>query len=80
MDATQCRMARVGLNISGRDFAKLAGVGYATLARFESGAEINSETKTKIMAALQQAGAQFSKRAGHVGVMVPEAEASVSGE
>lgn len=72
MDATQCRMARVGLNLSGRDFAKLAGVGYATLARFESGADIGDETKAKIVSALAERGAQFSKRGGRIGVTVPE--------
>lgn len=71
MDATQCRMARVGLNISGRDFAKLAGIGYATLARFESGSDIHPETKAKIEAALETAGAEFSARGGRVGVSVP---------
>lgn len=71
MDATQCRMARVGLNLSGRDFAKLAGVGYATLARFESGSDINDETRAKIEAALELAGAEFSQRTGRVGVTVP---------
>lgn len=72
MDATQCRMARVGLNISGRDFAKLAGVGYATLARFESGADISDDTKAKIAEALAEQGAQFSRRSGRIGVTVPE--------
>lgn len=72
MDATQCRMARVGLNVSGRDFAKLAGVGYATLARFEAGGTVADETRARIEAALVSAGAQFSRRAGRVGVTVPE--------
>lgn len=72
MDAKQCRMARAGLNVSGRDLAKLAGVGYATLARFEAGSEITDETRTKLAAALAQAGTAFSKRSGRVGVTVPE--------
>ncbi len=65
-------MARVGLNLSGRDFAKIAGVGYATLARFESGSDINDETRAKIEAALEQAGASFATKAGRVGVTVPK--------
>ena len=72
MDATQCRMARNGLNISGRDFAEMAGVGYATLARFEAGANIADATRDKIAKALEKAGAQFSRRSGRVGVTVPE--------
>lgn len=72
MDATQCRMARSGLNISGRDLAKLAGVGYATLARFEAGANIADESRDKLRKALLDAGAQFARRAGRVGVTVPE--------
>lgn len=71
MDAIQCRMARAGLNLSGRDFAKLAGVGYATLARFEAGAEINAESRAKIEAALAEAGTQFSRRTGRIGVSIP---------
>jgi len=65
-------MARIGLNISGRDLAKLACVGYATVARFETGAAIADESRDKIAAALEQAGAQFSARSGRVGVSVPK--------
>lgn len=64
-------MARNGLNLSGRDFAKLAGVGYATLARFEAGANIAETTRLKLEAALMGAGAHFLQRPGHVGVTVP---------
>ena len=72
MNATQCRMARLGLNISGRDLAALAGLGYATIARFESGADINDESRSKIAKALETAGAEFSRRAGRISVSVPE--------
>lgn len=72
MEAKQCRMARAGLNVSGRDLAKLAGVGYATLARFEAGSEITDETRAKLAMALAQAGAAFSKRASRLSVTVPE--------
>lgn len=72
MNATQCRMARSGLNISGRELATLAGVGYATLARFEAGADITPENRNKIERALTAAGAQFSIRAGRIGASVPE--------
>lgn len=72
MDATQCRMARTGLNLSAVDLAKLAGIGYATVARFETGANIAADSREKLEKALLDAGAQFSARAGRVGVTVPE--------
>lgn len=72
MNATQCRMARTGLNLSAVDLAKLAGLGYATVARFETGATIANESRDKIAAALDQAGALFSKSKGRVGVTVPD--------
>jgi transcriptional regulator with XRE-family HTH domain len=72
MDAKQCRMARSGLNISGRELADLSGVGYATIARFEAGANITDENREKLKAALIAAGAQFTWRSGRAGVTVPE--------
>jgi predicted transcriptional regulator len=65
-------MARDGLNLSGRDLAKLAGVAYPTLARFEAGANIREETRAKVERALISAGAQFTRRSARVGVTVPE--------
>jgi len=72
MDATQCRMARTGLGWRAQDLADKAGVGYATVARFEAGSAIADESRQKIEQALADAGAQFSKRSGRVGVTVPE--------
>lgn len=71
MDAKQCRMARAGLGLSGRDLAAVAGVGYATVARFEAGSSINDETRNKLQAALSSAGAKFEARANRLGVTVP---------
>lgn len=65
-------MARNGLDLSGRELATLAGVGYATLARFEAGANIADDTRAKLEGALAGAGAQFSRRPGRLGVTVPE--------
>jgi predicted transcriptional regulator len=65
-------MARDGLNITGRDLAVLAEVPYATLARFEAGATIRTETRDKLERALAAAGAAFSAKAGRLGVTVPE--------
>lgn len=65
-------MARVGLGWSAHDLAQRAAVGYATVARFETGATIREEVAAKIENALSEAGAQFSRRGGRVGVTVPE--------
>lgn len=72
MNAKQCRMARDGLGITGRDLAELADVPYATLARFEAGANIRPDTVAKLADALAEAGAQFISGAGRFGVTVPE--------
>ena len=64
-------MARVGLNISGRDLAIAAKVGYATLARFETGSNITEANLQAIKHALELAGADFSHRDGRLFVSVP---------
>lgn len=65
-------MARAALGLSTHDLAKLAGVGRVTVVRFEDGENIAAETLAKIEQALADAGAQFQRRAGRVGVTVPE--------
>ncbi|MXO85239.1 helix-turn-helix domain-containing protein [Altererythrobacter aurantiacus] len=65
-------MARSGLGWSAKDLAANAKVGYATVARFESGGSINAESCKKLAATLRQAGAQFTHAKGRVGVSVPE--------
>lgn len=65
-------MARAGLGLTAHDLAKLAGVGYATVARFEAGSAISAGSLADIERALSDAGAQFSRRASRVGVAVPE--------
>lgn len=72
MNAKQCRMARAGLNVSGRGLATLSGVGYATIARFESGSAVSVESVAKLTAALEGAGAAFTSSKGLVRVTVPE--------
>jgi transcriptional regulator with XRE-family HTH domain len=72
MDARQCRMARDGLGLTGRKLAEVAGVPYATLARFEAGDKIREATRAKIAEALVAEGAQFSQLAGRIGVTVPD--------
>ena len=64
-------MARSGLGWSAKDLAERAGVGYATVARYETGAECSPETVSKLERALAGAGAAFARRAGRLGVTVP---------
>lgn len=65
-------MARAALGWRAQDLADASGVGPATIARFELGRDIAEENRAKLRDALQQAGAQFSRRSGRVGVTVPE--------
>jgi transcriptional regulator with XRE-family HTH domain len=72
MTPTQSRMARAALKWSLSDLAEQAGVGRATVARFELGeGETGPETLDKLRKALADAGADFTRRAGRVGVTVP---------
>jgi transcriptional regulator with XRE-family HTH domain len=52
--------------------ADKAGVGYATVARFETGQTIANDSRDKLAKALADAGAQFSQKVGRIGVSVPE--------
>jgi DNA-binding XRE family transcriptional regulator len=72
MNGTQSKMARAALGWSTHDLAKLAGVGRITVVRFEDGDAVVKETREKLERALSDAGANFSRRAGRVGVTVPE--------
>lgn len=72
MTPTQSRMARAALQWSLTDLAKAAGVGRATAARFELGENVGTDTADKMRAALVDAGADFTRKAGRVGVTVPE--------
>ena len=66
-------MARAALKWSLTDLAVKAGVGRATVARFELGdGETSAETIDKMRKALADAGADFTRKAGRVGVTVPE--------
>ena len=72
MNGTQCKMARAGLGWSAKELSVAAGVGYATVARFEVGDNIAPASADAIRKALADAGADFTSRAGRVGVSVPE--------
>lgn len=74
MNATQCKMARAGVGWRAQDLAIAAGVGYATVARFEAGAAIAPESLAKLVQALEGAGAMFLAGKGRVGVSVEASE------
>jgi len=64
-------MARAGIGWTAKDLAAKAGVGSATVARFELGEKIADDNRAKMQGALEAAGAQFSRRSGRVGASVP---------
>lgn len=72
MEPKQSAMARLGLGWTLSDLAAHAGVGRATAARFELGEVVSNGTRAKLERALTEAGTQFSRRVGRVGVTVPE--------
>lgn len=66
-------MARAALKWSLTDLAQKSGLGRATVARFELGeGEASPDTIVKMEKALVDAGADFTRRAGRVGVTLPE--------
>lgn len=72
MTPTQCKMARMGLNWLANDLAKASGLTRVTIARFESGHPMAPASVEKMRAALEAAGADFTRKAGKIGVAVPE--------
>jgi len=72
MTPKQSRMARSGLSWRASDLASAAGVGTATVARFELGETVAADSVEKMRKALADAGADFTRRTGRVGVTVPE--------
>jgi transcriptional regulator with XRE-family HTH domain len=52
-------MGRAALRWSAADLAKAAGVGYATIARFETGQPVTPETVATVRAALEAGGVEF---------------------
>jgi transcriptional regulator with XRE-family HTH domain len=72
MKPVQAKMARVALKWTTDDLAAHAGVGRMTVARFERGDSVAASSVNAMRAALVEAGADFSHKAGRVGVTVPE--------
>lgn len=71
MDPKQSRMARAGLGWRAADLAKAAGIGSATVARFELGRPVDDASVAKMRMALEHAGADLFQRKGKIGVAVP---------
>jgi transcriptional regulator with XRE-family HTH domain len=59
MNPTQCKMARVALDLGVRDLAALAKVAPGTVSRFEAGEELKERTIDALQAALETAGVIF---------------------
>ena len=52
-------MARAALKWSAADLAREAGIGYATVARFESGQQVQSDSVGVMRQALERGGVEF---------------------
>lgn len=65
-------MARVGLGLSADNLSERSGVSRVTIARFESGHSVAEASVSAIVTALGDAGAHFTRKAGRIGVTVPE--------
>lgn len=65
-------MARAALNWSAVDLAKHSGLGYATVARFESGHTLADSSVKAIQAAFEAAGVVFGADGARVSVSVPK--------
>ena len=65
-------MARAALKWSLPDLASAASVSRMTCARFELGKTVEQSSADAMQKALADAGADFTRRAGRVGVTVPE--------
>lgn len=64
-------MARMGLGWHANDLARESGLTRVTIARFESCHPMAPTSIEKMKKALIDAGADFTCRAGRVGVTVP---------
>jgi transcriptional regulator with XRE-family HTH domain len=56
MTATQCRMARAGLNWSGKELSELTGVRTATISAFEKGGAALTTTVDRLKQAFLNTG------------------------
>ncbi|MCW6529735.1 helix-turn-helix domain-containing protein [Sphingomonas sp. MMSM20] len=59
MTPDQSAMARAALHLSRAELATLAGLGVATVVRFESGQSVTDDSIVAMRAALEKAGVEF---------------------
>jgi transcriptional regulator with XRE-family HTH domain len=76
MDPKQSRMARAGLGWRAADLAEAAGIGSATVARFELGRPVDEASILKMRKAFEAAEVDLFVRSGKIGVGVPIAARS----
>lgn len=73
-------MARAALGWRAKDLSDAAGVGTATIARFELGSDIANESRDKMRTALEGAGVRFVDRGIYRGAVCPPEERAGDGE
>ncbi len=71
MTPTQCRMARAAIKWSAADLAAAAGLGYASVARFELGETMRPETINAMRAAFEAKRVRFLMTGQYAGAVVP---------
>ncbi|ALH80392.1 hypothetical protein AN936_08430 [Sphingopyxis macrogoltabida] len=76
MTPAQCKMARAGLSWSADHLSEKCGISRITIARFESGLAVAAASIEAIHAALNAAGADFTRKAGKIAVAVPDEAAA----
>jgi hypothetical protein len=73
-------MARAALGWRAKDLSDAAGIGTATIARFELGSDIASESRDKMRSAFEGAGVRFVDRGAYRGAVCPPEERAGDGE
>jgi transcriptional regulator with XRE-family HTH domain len=71
MNVQQCRMARAGLGWSLDDLAKQSKIGRRTVAKFENGGNVLSDTVETLRQCFVKAGVEFINGGKSLGVKVP---------
>ena len=71
MTPTQCKMARVAMDWTGKELAARAKIGSATVARYELGESIHPDKLEAMRTAFTAAGIVFIKSGAHAGGVVP---------
>lgn len=74
MNATQCRMARAGLDWTLDDLARRSGVNRRTIINFEKDGPASDDSVAKLRAALEREGCVFIERGVYMGGVVPPME------